>query len=796
MITFENYKNLIRETLDRDLEENSAQHDGVGHEGSDILMLVAGPGSGKTTVLVLRALRHVLVDDILPEHILITTFTKKAAKELRTRWLDWGNSFLNALSAHPHFQERIHQLDLNRCRIETLDSIAQQALTENRLPGQLAPVVVEGAASKLLLKRFSFNLVYDVHQNELNQLFSRYTFEGDPPRNRGEALSVAKTLCERLVQDLVNLQSFGGDSSAHQLMVDILTAYQARLRETNLFDFAFLELELLQRLREATLCEWSSDIHALLIDEYQDTNPLQEAIYFEIISASSPIVTIVGDDDQSMYRFRGGSVELFTQFGERCSSATGRQIRRIDMIANYRSYEEIVSFYNRHITGDPHFNAARISPPKPEVISNRGLGGMPVLGLFCADQDALAADLSSWLEQLFTERSLVLSNGQENYELNVPIEGNLGDCVLLAHTVEEVKYNRYNRETKIKFPGLFRREMLNRELQVFNPRGRALRTITPVQQLLGLLLVCLDPDEELIQRADENFNDKIKPTNEARFFLDEWRNIANGFIDQNPHPSSRGGLRGFVQRWQNVSRGNHDDDFPTDWPVLELIFKLITWMPSFQNDPEHQVWLEAITRTVSSAGIVSPYGMKILQNGSHYRLSRQSFIRDALLSIAEDEVEVDEDIMPSVPRNYLQVMTIHQAKGLEFPLVIVDVGSHFTGNYPKQAFRRFPKNPSNVVLLEDDVEPHLPVPLRGTRAPLDRAFDDLIRLYYVAYSRPQSVLMLIGCESCLKYGTGPNLTGAIPNVALGWQRDNTWPWRQAYNGRRRPIQVEPPFLLI
>lgn len=796
VITFEEYKTLILEVLNRDLDENSAQHDGVGHASSDVLMLVAGPGSGKTTVLVLRALRHVLVDDILPENILITTFTKKAAKELRTRWLDWGNSFLNALSANSHFQERIHQLDLNRCRIDTLDSIAQQALTENRLPGQLAPVVAEGAASKLLLKRFSFNTVYNAHQNELDQLFSRYTFEGDPPRNRGEALSVAKTLCERLTQDLVNLQSFGGCSSAHQLIVNILTEYQTRLRETNLFDFAFLELELLQRLRDATLREWSSNIHALLIDEYQDTNPLQEAIYFEIISASSPAVTIVGDDDQSMYRFRGGSVELFTQFGARCSGTTGRQIRRVDMIANYRSREEIVSFYNRHITEDPNFNAARILPSKPQVVSQRGLGGMPVLGLFRPDQNALATALSSWLEQLFTERRVVLNNGQENYELNVPVEGNLGDCVLLAHTVEEVKYNRFNRETEIKFPGLFRHEMLNRELQVFNPRGRALRIITPVQQLLGLLLLCLDPDEELIQQPNKNSNDKIRPTNEARFFLDEWRSVANSFINQNPHPHSRGGLRGFVQRWQNVSRGNHDDDFPVDWPVLELIFKLITWMPNFQNDPEHQVWLEAITRTVSSAGIVSPYGMKILQNGLHCRLSRQSFIRDALLPIAEDEVEVDEDIMPSVPRSYLQVMTIHQAKGLEFPLVIVDVGSHFTGNYPKQAFTRFPRNPSNVVLLEDDVEPHLPSPLRGARAPLDRSFDDLTRLYYVAYSRPQSVLMLVGCESCLKYGTGTKLTGAIPNVALGWHRDNTWPWRQAYNGRRRPIQVEPPFLLI
>lgn len=791
MITVEVYKNLVCEVLGRNLAENSVQDDGVSHEGSDVLMLVAGPGSGKTTVLVLRALRHVLVDDVLPEQILITTFTKKAAKELRTRWLDWGTALLNNLSTVPDFQESINQIDLNRCRIDTLDSISQQALTENRLPGQLAPVLAEGAASKLLLKRTSFSAIYGAHQNELDELFAPYTFEGNPPRNRGEALSIAKTLCERLVQDLVNLESFGSVSSAHQHVVDILMMYQDRLQETNLFDFAFLELQLLERLRNRTLPEWSNGIYALLVDEYQDTNPLQEAIYFEIISASSPLVTVVGDDDQSMYRFRGGSVELFTQFGERCRVATDRQTRRINMITNYRSSDEIVSFYNSHITGDPSFGAARISPPKPEVESQIGVVGMPVLGLFRRDSNDLAISLANWLEQLFTDRTLTLRNGEESYTLNLPTEGNLGDCVLLAHSVEEVKY-KYNRqqrvgETETRFAGQFRNAMQQHNLQVFNPRGRALRTIVSVQQLLGLLLLCLDPDENLINQ--------VFPTNEARFFLNEWRIEANRFIDQNPHPSGSGGLRRFVERWQNVSRGNHDSAFPPDWPVLELIFKLVAWMPRFQNDPEHQVWLEAITRTVSSAGIASAYGMKILQNGPHCNLSRQSCIRDALLPIAEDEVNVDEDIMPSVPRSYLQLMTIHQSKGLEFPLVIVDVGSHFKTNHHTQAFRRFPRNPANVVVMEDHVEPHLTAPLRSGRTPLDRSFDDLARLYYVAYSRPQSVLMLVGCESCLKYGTGTNLSGAIPNIALGWHRDETWVWRQPYTGRR-PIRVEPPFLLI
>jgi DNA helicase-2/ATP-dependent DNA helicase PcrA len=572
-------------------------------------------------------------------------------------------------------------------------------------------------------------------------------------------------------------------------VVDIFEGYRNRLQQTNIFDFAVLELRLLERLEDDSLPEWVDGITALLIDEYQDTNPLQEAVYFKIISAASPLVTIVGDDDQSMYRFRGGSVELFTQFGSRCFSATGRQTRRIDMVANYRSSREIVDFYNSHILGDPGFASARILPAKPAVVSQRGALGMPILGMFRQNPADLADSLATWLNELLVSRRKFLDPDGVGSELVLSEEGDLGDFVILAHSIEEAKYNSFGDSAEDRFPGHFRNAMRDKGLQVFNPRGRALRTITSVQQLLGLLLLCLDPDEMQTE--------SVYPTNESRFFLREWRSAATTLVEQNPSPSDKGGLGGFINRWQAVSRGGQDSAFPEDWPALELVFKLVTWIPGFQNDPEHQVWLEAITRAVSSSGMASAYGMQIYKSNVHRERSRKSLIRDALLPIAENEIDVDEDIMPSVPRNRLQLMTIHQAKGLEFPLVIVDVGSHFKSNHHKQAFLRFPRNPSNVVLMEDDVEPHLESPLRLGRTPIDRTFDDLARLYYVAYSRPQSVLMLVGCESELAYGKGPSLDkGVIPNISLGWARDQTWPWRQDATGRRKPIRVDPPLLLI
>ena len=791
MINNDRFLDIISSRIERDMRNpnNEAQLNAVNHADDSILQIVAGPGSGKTTVLVLRALRFVFVENILPENILITTFTRKAARELRTRWLDWGTALCEELEPDPDIN--LDQIDLNRCRIDTLDSIVQQVLTEYRLPGTLAPIVVETSASNLILKRTVFQNMYQSHRYTLDQFLERYTLERTHPRNQGEALKEVKRLLERLIQDCVDLNGYAHSGQAQDLIVEMLERYRQQAIETNVFDFTILEEQFLERLSGGSLDEWLETLKVILVDEYQDTNSLQEAIYFEMIRRTDPSMTIVGDDDQAMYRFRGGSVELFTDFAIRCRQATGRQIKRVDMIRNFRSRPEIVQFYNEYITNDPGFSSARINPPKPLVVETRTSENIPVLGMFRADPESLATDLAAFLNTLVNQRSFPIR--QIGQEIRMSQDSALGDAVFLAYSIQEVRYDRFADAPKDYFPRMLRNEMQANHLQVFNPRGQALRTIPDVQILLGLVLLAIDPNNTII--------DEVMPTNEARFFLEQWRQSAQQFVDLNPPPNDGQALRGFITDWQNAALGQEKEAFPQDWPVLELVFTSISWMPEFQRDPEHQVWLEAITRIIASAGMASPYGMRLLQNtannGDHVRLSRLSFVRDALIPIAENEVDVDEDIIPSVPRDRLQFMTIHQAKGLEFPFVIVDVGSRFKGNYPVQRFLRFPNQISNVVQAEDDIEPHLTAPLRGNREALDRTFDDLVRLYYVAYSRPQSVLMLVGCENCLRYGTGTNHTrGAIPNIALGWCRDGTWPWRQEYSSRRPPVRVDPPFLLI
>ena len=793
MISDDCFLQLVHDLLGRDLRDpqNVAQLETVTFSRDSILQIVAGPGSGKTTVLVLRALRSVLVDDILPEHILITTFTRKAARELRSRWLEWGMAFYNRLSTNYD----LNHIDLNRCTIDTLDSVIQTVLSEFRQPGTLAPMVVEPATSLLTLRRQVFPSLYWAGQNrsDIDQVLSRYTFSGDPPENQGEALTTTKRLLERLVQDRVDLASYGLMGRGEQLIVDMLVEFRRIGLERNLFDFTMLEEHFLERLSTGELDEWASDLKVMLIDEYQDTNPLQEAIYFSLITSANPSVSIVGDDDQAMYRFRGGSVELFTDFALRCQNETGQSTTRVDMVRNFRSTPEIVNYFNRYISSDVDFQPARITPQKPQVVASKVQSNISVIGMFRPDELSLAGDLAEFIRKLVGGESIFIGASRE--EIRLSDSGALGDAVFLSHSVEEVNFNRYNRTPEERFPGTLRQAMRVNSLQVFNPRGQPLRNIQDVQQLLGLVVLSIDPDDTVITG--------LQLTNEAKYFLRQWRRAGQEFLTLNPTPNNGRGLNGFIQDWQQVARGNIVNTFPSDssdWPVLELIFKLITWMPSFQSDPESQVWLEAITRTISSAAMESAYGMQLLQNvskgspqGDHITRSRESLIRDALVPIAEGDVQVDEEIIPSVPRDRLQFMTIHQSKGLEFPLVIVNVGSRFSRNHPKQRFLRFPDSVANVVREEDDMEPHLPTVLRGNRSSMDRTFDDLVRLYYVAYSRPQSVLMLVGHENNLRYGKGKDLSASIvPNLALGWNRDGSWPWRLSYSGRKPPVRVDPP----
>jgi len=587
------------------------------------------------------------------------------------------------------------------------------------------------------------------------------------------------------------------NTAARQAIAAALLSYCNFMDSSNRMDFARLEQIFLERLRQLKMTRFTSTLRALLVDEYQDTNPLQESIYFELIRQTQASLTVVGDDDQSLYRFRGATVELFRDFRARFTSLVpGLPHPHLEyLVDNYRSTPEIVSFFNDFVRSDPGFAAARVQPLKPLIKAQLSSNDMPILGMFRPDVNTLSTDLSAFLVDVFRGNGRQVNvKGQLVQIVADPQGGNFGDAVILGHTVNEFGARWGTNPPRERLPKLMRDRLAAAGVSIFNPRGRELRDIPAVQELLGIVLDCIDapdslnPDgvqQTLLSSPPAPATPKLR--SEARLYLQAWRVAARAFVATNPQPNIPHTLADFIKAWQ-LRTTQTGESWPEEWPLLELSFKILSWIPFLRDDPEGQIYLEAITRCIAQAATYSSYRSHIIGGNSvHAVKSVQRAILDLFAPLAEGQVDVDEEIMPHVPRERLPFMTIHQAKGLEYPLVIVDVSSDYTKDAPKNRFRRFPEQPSNVHCMEDDLSPYCSIgPLRLVRNSLARTFDDLIRLYYVAFSRPQSALMLVGLDCCLRYNT------SIKHVALGWSANQSWAWRSPVQGTGKKGNKMPP----
>ncbi len=788
MIQLADFQHGVRDLL---RELNAPQIRCVDQPANAALMIVAGPGSGKTTVLVLRALRHVFVDGMPPESVLITTFTRKAAGELSSRLIDWGLGLLE------HFRTQAKQardatlvswlegLDITSIRTGTLDSFCQEWLGTTKEVGSPSPVMLEQFAADFVFRRRVFGPLYREPANAavLGPYLGQFSFSGRPPSSQTEAADLSTQMNGRLVQDLVDVGRFGASSAAAALQASLLNDYRTHLQNRQMFDFALAAERILAGLIDGTLYQKLEPIGALLVDEYQDTNPLQEGIYFQLARQSGSSLTIVGDDDQALYRFRGATVELFTNFRARIAERIpGTRCDIEYLLTNHRSTPSIVQFFNHLSTHDAAFAPARVVG-KPQIAPFNAENGIPILGLFRDNLDALADDLSQLLVDVFSGAGRVIPGTQASLK-GADRGGSIGDAVLLASSVREFKSGQ-NGALVSRLPALLRTTLAIQGHGVFNPRGQDLRDLPNVSILLGLVLLCIDASDGL--EGDQAI------TREARRYFPSWRDSARAFIDTNPAPrTATSSLQTYVEGWRRKRPST--GTWPREIPLLDLLYKLIVWMPAFQNDPEHQIYLEAIMRCVAQGSHYSSYAFTVLEEEPHATRSRLAVMRDLLAPVAENSIEVDEGLLFAVPKDRLSIMTIHQSKGLEYPLVIVDVGSEFGTNHHLQAFRRFPIHPSSTVRMETALAPYTEVGgVRTARNDLDRTFDDLIRLYYVAFSRPQSALLLVGLTKSIEYAT------SVMNIATFWTRDGTWHWRHANPPMRRgfpPMADRIPLTLI
>jgi DNA helicase-2/ATP-dependent DNA helicase PcrA len=374
MVDWSDFEQCVINELGRDISEesNPNQNSAIRSPLNQSLFIVAGPGSGKTTVIALRILKLIFVDDVDPTSILATAFTRKAAGELRSRILGWGDQIKRAFISHPSYHHIITQmqmLDLNRIATGTLDSIAEETLGDHRAPGSPPPAVIENFVSNAFMRQAGlFNRGRHNNENLRDYITD---LRGTPFRlNVSEMSAVICEIKDRLRHDQIDVSRFRveRDNPGVRTVCDAIDDYINELRNRFLFDFAMLEQEFLDRLQDGSLDRFTQNIRFVLIDEYQDTNLLQEQIYFEIAEQAlenQGSFAVVGDDDQSLYRFRGATVDLFQSFSERANEQLRIIPESIYLDGNYRSTETIVDFCNNFVALDENYQNTRVRNKPP-----------------------------------------------------------------------------------------------------------------------------------------------------------------------------------------------------------------------------------------------------------------------------------------------------------------------------------------------------------------------------------------------------------------------------------------------
>lgn len=778
MIEFKYFQKLVVENLIRDIrpEVNPDQNSAISSSINQSQFIVAGPGSGKTTVMVLKILKFIFVDDVNPGNILATTFTRKAAAELRSRILSWGDLFKQELLIDPEFKDiynKLKKLDFNQIVTGTLDSISEEVLRNHRAPGTPPPVVIDEFVANALMMRAGL-FKDEKHHNEDLRNFLIKLRGGAFGFNTAEMCKLLLEIKDRSYYDQVFWKEFSKehDDPGVKVAYKAINDYLTELDDKLLYDFSLIEADFLDKLRAQNLESFTKNLKVVLVDEYQDTNLLQEQIYFEIGKAAlknGGNLTVVGDDDQSLYRFRGATVDLFTNFKERISEKLKIKPELIYLSKNYRSTKTIVNFCNEFSLLDDHFQLARVeSKPPIEPARINEITDFPILGMFRSDVKTLSKDLTKFIYQVVQGEGFKFGHNGKNYKVKVDSdEGSPTDiAILLSSPLEITPFKR------VRLPHYLREDLekCTPSLLVFNPRGQNLERTWEASVLCGLILECLDP-ECTIQDSIE----KLPGTGIKRFR--SWRKKAVEFIETNPMPNDPFGLNDFVEGWQKrIPIGRKK--WKKDVALMGLAYKLVTWIPSMQNDVEGLVYLEAVTRTISQIGIFSSYGGNIVFDEEFPDLEYNS-IKEAywniFVPIATGAIEVEESLLDTLPDNRINIMSIHQSKGLEFPLVIVDVGSDFKRDHPKNAFKRFPEDGGKTCDLEELIRKCSPLDIPN-RSGKDRAFDDLIRHYFVAFSRAQDILLLVGLDTLQHGYESKHILNDLPNVATGWSRDGNWHW--------------------
>ena len=595
---------------------NDGQKDAISAADGPVL-ITAGPGTGKTYTLVQRAIYLIQEKGVQPEQIMMATFTEKAAKELITR-------ITNELAARNIF------VNINEMYIGTFHSICLRILKDN----------LEFSSLKK-----NYRMLEPFDQQYL--VFSNYgSFRKDIP-NIGSIIpqgtstwDAAGFICSKasaLTEEMAKLDEMLQDSKEEiRVLAAVTKKYSKLLEEGNLLDYSKMQTECYKLLKDnpSVLKALQDKIKYLMIDEYQDTNYIQEQLVF-LIGGRSGNICVVGDDNQGLYRFRGATIRNILEFPQKFAPGA---CRIIPLTVNYRSNSDIIDFYNNWMTtttcsdfgfswGNYRFSK-QIQPSAPSA-----LGSKAVIKLS-------GANPQSWHEKIL------------QFIRSLRASGKITDYNQIAFLFTSVK----NPQVKALADYLERNG-----INVYSPRSDMFFERKEIRLALGLLMLLFPA---YVEKLESNGHQYL--TGEQRNYYLGCLRLARELLSEPENSELRNEIN---------ARGNYHKNLPargkaTNYAYTVLLYKLFSYEP-FRSmlgtdlgtgviDTRPSRNLAILTKITAKFEYIQ--GLNVLTGkdiDGKTEILFNLFIR-LLCSGGITEYEDDSEYAPS---GCVSFMTIHQSKG-------------------------------------------------------------------------------------------------------------------------------------
>ena len=652
---------------------NPQQLEAINHTKGPLL-IIAGPGSGKTFTLVERIINLIQNHGVEPEALFVVTFTEKAAQELTTRI---SNRLL----------ELSIDFNLNEMYLGTFHSICLRIIEDYREYTRLK-------RSFVLMDQFDQQ--YFLYQNlrEFREIENSSQILGE---DRTPMWAKSESLLQwinKVTEEAIDPQRLiDSNDTALIALGECYDLYQRKLDEHNALDFSTIQLEALNLLRNnpVVLESLKGRIQYLMVDEYQDTNTIQEMILM-LLMGEDQNLCVVGDDDQALYRFRGATIRNILQFPDNFES---NKCKQIALVTNYRSHPDIIRFYNRWMSdqvwevNNQRYRYTKQIKPREEEFE----AGPTVI-------TAISEVGDTWADEVY---SLLI---------NLKTDGKLTDWNQVAFLFRSVKSDK----VKALAQGLE-----ERGIPVYSPRANLFFEREEIRLMLGALMLVfpqfrsIRAPKEGVELAIWNYYDQqcLQP------FMEE---VAK------PEHSD-------LLVWCQVSARRHLGlSKNADYAFSGLFYELLQF-PLFANyldtetgNPRAQRNLATMSQLLAKfeylhhISVLSPKYLEGNLRGLFNQFFK--FLKDGGIDEYEDASEY-------APSGHVSFLTIHQSKGLEFPVVMV--GS--LGSTPRKQYK-----PLDEVLEQGYLNRESFEPLESTK------FFDFWRLYYTAFSRAQNLLVLTDQE--------------------------------------------------